>query len=79
MTVTDEEREMLRELHTAFLSIPTGSPPGTLPFIQEVRIVVRAYGRLSWFGRLVAWFMAMVAATAATGKALQVIRSWFVP
>lgn len=75
MPVTDDERQMLRDLHYALLEVPPGSSKETRPLIEEVRVVVRAYQRASWATRAIVW---LLPAIAGIGVATQTIRNWFV-
>ena len=72
--MTNDEREMLRDLHSALLEVPAGSSKDARPLIEEVRIVVRAYQRASWVTRVIVW---LLPAIAGVGVAAQTIRGWF--
>lgn len=72
--MTDEQQRMLSDLHSALLDVPPGSPKDAKPLIEEIRIVVRAYQRGSWFARFVVWSLPAV---AGIGIAMEKIRGWF--
>ena len=74
--VTEEEQQMLRDLHTALLGVPAGSPSDARPLLEDIRVVVRAYQRASWATRAVVW---LLPAVAGLGVAYQTIRGWFTP
>lgn len=72
--MTDEERQMLRDLHSALLEVPPGSPREARPLLEDIRIVIRAYHRANWATRAVVW---LLPAVAGVGIAFQTIRGWF--
>ena len=71
--MTDDEQQMLRELHAALLEVPPGSPKDVRPLLEDVRIVVRAYQRASWATRALVWFLPTI---AGLGAAIATIRGW---
>ena len=72
--MTDEERQMLKDIHEALLSVPPGSPKDVKPLLEDVRMVVRTYHRASWATRAVLWLIPLA---AGIGVALEKIRGWF--
>ena len=86
--MTDEERRMLSDLadsvdglikrvdklYASLLETPDGSPDDARPFLEEARIVIRAYQRASWATRALVW---LLPAIAGVGIAVEKIRSWF--
>jgi hypothetical protein len=79
LIVTPEDMEesikMQREMHTAFFEGPAGSPEGTKPLIEGMRIMWAAYQRGSWAFRAIVW---LLPAIAGVGIAAEKIHGWFV-
>lgn len=65
---------MLHQLHQAFFGVPPGSPQDARPLVEDIRSLVTAYKRGSWFARFVVW---AITGTAGVGIAIQTIRGWF--
>lgn len=73
MAMTEEERKMLKDLHSALLEVPPGSPEGKKPLLEEIRAVTEAYKRANWITRAVVW---LLPALAGIGVAIQQIKAW---
>lgn len=77
--MSDEDmQEMLqktRDLHSALLETPPGSPNDVRPLMEDIRVVVRSYHRASWATRALIW---LLPAAAGVGIAAEKIRGWFV-
>lgn len=68
-----ETHAMAANLHRAFFDIPPGSPDGTRPFIENLRVLVLAYQRGSWLAKIVVW---AVLGMATIGGAILQINGW---
>jgi hypothetical protein len=72
--MTDEERQMLRQIHEALFSVPAGSAKDAKPLIESLRIMVRAYERGSWAVRALIWLLLTI---AGVGTAIHQIKEWW--
>lgn len=72
--MTDEEREMLAEIHEALFTVPVGSPDDERPLIHDIRTIVRAYSRARWSTRMIVWLLPTI---AALGVAVKTIVTWW--
>ena len=70
--MTDDERQMLIDLHNAFMKSPAGSDDP--PLIVEIHKVVKAWQRASWGGRVLFW---LLPAAAGVGIAIEKFYDWF--
>ena len=80
--MTPEELEeiiqMQREMHRAFFEVPAGSPEGTKPLIEGMRIMWAAYQRGSWFMRAIIWVFPTIAGVVISfDKLSAILSSWW--
>lgn len=68
--MTEEEKKMLTELHSAFMVAPPGHSAEERPFIEDLRVVVAAYKRGSWLARILVWLIPTVALLLASADAI---------
>jgi hypothetical protein len=71
--LTQSEKQMLQDLHDAFLSVPVGSPKGAKPLLEKIRSVVATYERASWLTRATVYLLPTL---AGLGLAVQAIVSF---
>jgi len=69
------ESEMIEEIHRSLFEVPTGSPDGTRPLIEGMRIMWASYQRGSWAFRAIVW---LLPAIAGVGIAAEKIHGWFI-
>ena len=72
--MTDNERQMLQDMHRALMEVPPGSPADERPLVEQMRVVCRAYQRGNWVVRAAIW---VLPALAGVGVAIEKIREWF--
>lgn len=75
--LTEDERRMLQELHTALMKTPPGSSGDTRPLIEDIRNVVKAYHRASWVTRAIIWLLPTAALLGASANSIiDFVRKW---